>query len=177
MPTVHRAETEPELDATPTPEPRQRPTLVDESRILSQVALFPERPPMAVWATVAVDFLTAAALFVLALVLARQVGKPGPSTLALLTSSGTALAAAWLFLRIGKGLLDGQHLARVTQLVTSGLTSIAAAAATLKMSGRLDLVGQELSARVVMAGVLLHLLAMLALLAPTSAEFFHDREE
>ena len=176
MPTVHRAETEPELEATGTPEPRLRPTLVDESRLSKQIDLFPERPPAAVWAAVVVDFMSAAALIVLALVLVHKLGEPGPSARTLLASAGTALAAAWLFLRIGKALLDGQRLARATQLAVSGLTSVAAAAAVLQLSGHLDLVGQELSARVVMGGVLLHLLAMLALMAPTATEFFREEE-
>lgn len=134
----------------------------------------PDRLPAAIWVAAALDFLTAAVLFALALTLIRRFSEPYADATALGSQAGLGLAGAWLFLRLGRGLLDCSRLARVAQFLASGAASVGTVWAVMAVGLPLDLLGQELSGRAALGAVVAHLLGLLALLTPDAADRFRD---
>jgi len=131
-----------------------------------------DRLPAAIWVAAAVDFLTAAGLFVLGLCALQQLGESQVAAKEVAAETGLAVAGAWLFLRLGRGLLDCAPLARVAQFVVAGLACGATIWVVLAIGGQLDLLGQELSSRAALGAVIVHLLGLLALVTPGAAERF-----
>ena len=142
----------------------------------TSVDLRADKLPKTVWLAFVIDGLTAASAIAVALVVLEGLGTPEAvrthSAGELFAAAGAAVAAGWLFFRLGPALLDRHRLARRAQIGASLVVAIGGATSVLVLGSELGLVGHPLPSRVMLLFVALHLVATLGLLSPAATEAF-----